>query len=189
MKKVIVLLLAAVPLVCLAQEKKRDSTRHLRIIKTVGTIWGDSKTEFLAQVSIGMVFQEKAYIGIGGGYDGYKRKSYPLYLDAQYAVDTKNRFFLYGQSGYHFPEKRSEKMWGDVTNKWQGSVFLDGGVGIRLFPKTYNKVLFAVGFSQKKFVNKITYPGFCPIGDCSATVIRYDHNLSRLVVKLSWEIR
>ena len=136
MRKLFSTFLAAIvlTLVVHAQETKKPKDCGCSFSSTtqVGMLEGSSGTSFQFQTINGARYRNW-FAGIGIGYDRYRLRSVPLFLDLRWSLFSRpNTPFVYGDVGYNFdwPEDRDKENW--YTSDFSGGVYYDAGIGYRL---------------------------------------------------------
>ena len=153
----------------------------------VGLLEGSTGTSFQFQTINGMRFNQW-FAGVGIGYDRYRIRSVPLFLDLRWSLFKKpNTPFVYADAGYNFdwPEDRDKDDW--LKSDFSGGMYYDAGIGYRIGIGKKQGVVFSGGFSFKKITEKretriwCDFPPFC--GGSESTVDRYDFKLRRISIK------
>jgi hypothetical protein len=161
-------------------------------ILSAGLAAGESPVKPIFQWSGGINLNDRFFAGVGGGIDPYRFKSVPVFADLRMSFGKSQAGFLYSNIGYSFPyDNTSIESWDDpfrTTEKFTGGFYLDVGIGYRLKLKSWNRLLFSSGFSHKRVSNIIgyTYPCFMP--PCTEDISKYQYDLGRIVMKVSWEL-
>src|SRR5690606_22307600 len=103
------------------------------------------------QISSGLSFKDFK-ITVGGGYDGYLFKSYPIFAGISRDFDKKKKLFGFINGGYHFP--KSEETFGiwsvPGTEKWEGGLYADAGLGFRIKLGKKNNLLLSSSYNYKR---------------------------------------
>lgn len=160
------------------------------IILSSGVVIGQSAVKPLYQAT-GGVSHDSYFAGIGAGYDDYRFRTIPLFADGRINFGYKKVGFIYLQAGYNFPVNyQSEEEFSKVKDRLKGGAYLDGGIGFRLWPGRWSRVLLSAGYSRKYMVQEKAYAYPCGLNPCSEPVTEYTYRYSfgRIVVKAGWEI-
>lgn len=184
--KYLFLFFFVIPVALLAQEKR--SKMQWRSIASAGLIAGRTGNEPMFQLSGGLKFH-KFYTGIGTGYDGYKFKSFPIFIDLRCSPGKNQQLFFYGLGGYHFTEKNVDKEeWLKVSDRLKGGFYADAGLGYFVAAGKRSRFAMSAGLTYKNLSRvKLFAPVTCITGDCENDVFKLRHKLGRLTAKLSWE--
>ncbi len=175
--------------VVLAQEKKsKDCGCSFSSINQVGLLEGSTGTSFQFQTINGMRFNQW-FAGVGIGYDRYRIRSIPLFLDLRWSLFNRpNTPFVYADAGYNFdwPEDRDKDNW--WNSDFSGGAYYDAGIGYRIGLGKKQGIVFSGGFSFKKIKEKRTtsiwcdFPPFCGGSGQESTDV-YDFKLRRISIK------
>jgi hypothetical protein len=193
MKKFLSTFLAAIALTVIAHaqevKKSKNCGCSFSSINQAGLLEGSTGTAFQVQTVNGMRFKNNWFAGVGIGYDRYRIRSIPLFLDLRWTLFNRpNTPFVYGDIGYNFdwPEDRDKTNW--WSSDFSGGVYYDAGVGYRIGLGKKHGIVFSGGFSFKKLTEKRStriwcdFPPFCS-GDPDVSTETYDFKLSRISLK------
>lgn len=186
---VVLFLVMSIPFISFTQEKESSKATKFYSIASVGYVFGESGVFPVAQASTGIVFKDFK-LGIGGGYDSYRFKSFPIYVDIRKDIGERKKFFGYINGGYHFPKgEETFDIWSyPGTERWEGGLYTDAGLGIRFKLGKKNNLLISSSYNYKKIRHIKTYVYPCLVPPCPGTTYTYDYGLNYLSTRLSWEI-
>lgn len=178
---------AALPLMLHAQNKKRDNCGcSFSSINQLGMLEGGTGTAFQFQTVNGLRYN-KFFAGIGIGYDRYRLRSVPVFLDLRMDFFRRaNTPFVYGDIGWNepWPEDRDKSEW--LESDFKGGVYYDAGLGYRWGFGKKHGVVFSGGFSFKHLREDRTVRTWCdfpPFCTSSTSTERYDFKLRRFSIK------
>ena len=180
----------ALPLATHAQETKKSTNCGCSFssINQIGLLEGSVGNSFQFQTINGMRSRHW-FAGVGIGYDRYRIRSVPLFLDLRYSLFNKpSTPFIYGDIGYNFdwPEDRDKGNW--YTSDYSGGLYYDAGLGYRVGINKKQGIVFSGGFSFKKMTEKrytqffCDFPPFCG-GGTAADPDYYEFKLTRFSLK------
>lgn len=183
--KNILLLIAVLPLVVVAQENQQPIKKKPFAFQTIvqtGLLAGGSAEAFTLQTVNGFRYQ-KWYAGIGTGLDFYMQRSIPLFADVRYEFSTKRKsFFLYSDAGINFAWTKNKEQQ-NIIDQSPG-LFTDAGVGLKISTKKQDAFIISAGYSYKHL--KETKRGFSwgiwPV-ESPETVYRYNYSFNRIAIK------
>lgn len=149
---------------------------------------GESGVFPLYQVVSGVHYKSWK-LGMGGAFDVYKYKSFPVFISAETSFGKKQGGFGYVNGGYNIPAKANNEPWNNfkTTDRFVGGFYIDAGVGIRFKLGQRNNLLFSSGYSYKRIKNIIGYTYPCLTTPCNEDVYQYQYGLGRIVTKVGWE--
>ena len=189
--KNILLLIAMLPFVLVAQVKQESTTKKSFIFQTIvqtGLLAGGSAESFTLQTVNGFRYR-KWFAGLGTGLDFYMQRSIPLYADLRYDFSTKRKtFFLYSDAGVNFAWTKNKQQQ-NIVDQSPG-LFTDAGVGLKITTKKQDALVISVGYSHKQLSE--TKRGFgrwsWPIWPVESpeTFYRYNYKFNRIAVKLGF---
>ncbi|RYY55050.1 MAG: hypothetical protein EOO09_11975 [Chitinophagaceae bacterium] len=152
-----------------------------------GLALGESRPQPVVQLGVGYQFR-RLYTGVGGGYDGYRFASWPVYAEARYYPSESTGFYGYGHAGYSIANRhhRESTGWGS-GEKWRnGGFYSDLGIGYRFPAGKRQTFSFALGYSVKNVKSTEIYNCTGCENDPGNTWID-KHRLSRILVKMIYE--
>jgi hypothetical protein len=175
------------PVVSFSQEN--SSRPRFHTIASVGVAAGESTAKPLFQLVPGFSY-DRWFTGIGIGLDQYNFTTIPLFADWRVNFGKTRSGFLYANGGYNFSvnNKSGIDNWFKTTDRFEGGLYMDAGLGYRIRMGPLHRLLFSAGYSQKNITNIVGYTYQCFNPPCTEEVYRYHYNLGRIVTKLSWEI-
>ena len=183
------IVLMAFPFITYSQEKETLKSTHFYSIVSAGYLFGESGVfpGALLRTGIGL---NNFKLGIGGGYDGYTFKSFPIFADIRMDFSDSKRFFGYLNGGYHIPKgEETFDMWSfPGSEKWEGGLYADAGLGIRFKVGKKNNLLFSSGYNYKKLRHIKSYVNPCLVPPCPENLYTYDYGLNYMNMRLNWEI-
>lgn len=155
----------------------------------MGIMGGENEYGPAYQIGAGLAL-DRFYLGAGGGYDGHKFKSYPIFGDLRMDIGKRRLIFGYVNAGYNFSKKiKEDPFWGPETYSSQnGGFYFDGGAGFRIPIFKNQNIIVSAGYSQKKLSHVRKFQSFCIGGDCPDYEIEYRYVLNRITAKVSWEL-
>lgn len=172
-----------------AQEKETSSSTNFYSTVSAGYLFGESGVFPGAHITSGISIQHYK-LGIGGGYDGYRFKSFPIFAGISRDFGRTKNFFGFINGGYHFP-KREETydIWSiPGTEKWEGGLYADAGLGFRIKLGKKNNLLLSSSYNYKKLNHFKSYVYPCITFPCPGNKITSDYTLNYLSMRLGWEI-
>lgn len=185
----VLMLFKFIPFISYSQEKETAKSNHFYSIASAGYLFGESGVFPVAQISSGISFKNFK-LGIGGGYDGYRFKSFPVFADIRRDFGERKKFFGYINGGYHIPkDEETFDSWSyPGTEKWEGGLYADAGLGFRFKLGKKNNLLLSSSYNFKKVnhIKKYVYP--CLVPPCPGDVYKYEYGLNYISTRLSWEI-
>lgn len=158
---------------CFAQEKSKI---RFRSINQVGTLTGESSTEFQMQTINGINYQTIS-AGVGVGLDYYYEQTIPVFIDLRKKFFDKSGPFIFADAGFSVPVKNS---FDEFEMDRKGGLYYVLGLGYE-FP--IDKKVFAVfdfGYSYKRFSKVIDSE---PWRSSTHEFATYDYSLNRISVK------
>ena len=170
-----------------AQDKMRFSTQNY-----AGLLAGGSENALQIQTINGIAVN-KWFMGIGTGIDWYYVRSVPLFLlvEKGFAVNkTKNIYFSAG-AGSNFPWKDkngyADRWYWASDSKTQEGLYLNAGVGYKIsVGKQNDAVLLHLGYSNKRYKEKITITSPCLWGDCPESTESFNNDLRAVSIKIGY---
>ena len=185
----VLILIISVPFHSYTQEKKASKSTSFYSIASAGYVFGESGVYPVAQLSSGIRMKDFK-LGIGGGYDGYRFKSFPIFADIRMDFGKRKKFFGYVNGGYHFPEgEETFDIWSyPGTENWEGGLYADAGLGFRFKLGKKHNLLLSSSYNYKKVSHTKTYVYPCLVPPCPGDVYNYDYGLNYINTRLSWEI-
>lgn len=186
---VVLILILSVPFISYSQEDESTKSTHFYSIASGGYVFGESGVFPVAQASTGIVFKDFK-LGIGGGYDGYRFKSFPIFADIRMDFGERKKFFGYVNGGYHIPKgEETFDIWSyPGTEKWEGGFYADTGLGFRFKLGKKHNLLLSSSYNYKKIRHIKTYVYPCLVPPCPGNAYTYDYGLNYISTRLSWEI-
>ncbi len=183
-------LFVSFPLFIGAQEKEEKSKPGVYSIISAGYLFGESDISPGFNVITGIDLQ-KIKLGIGGGYDGYRFNSFPVFADIRRDFGERKKFFGFINGGYHIPkgEETFDSRSYPSTEKWQGGLYADAGLGFRFKLGKKNNLLFSSSYNFKKVRHIKTYVYPCLVPPCPGDVYKYEYGLNYISTRLSWEFK
>lgn len=186
--KNILLLIAMLPFVLVAQVKQESTTKKSFTFQTIvqtGLLAGGSAESFTLQTVNGFRYS-KLFAGIGTGLDFYMQRSIPLFADVRYDFSTKRKtFFLYSDAGVNFAWTKNKQQQ-NIVDQSPG-LFTDAGIGLKIATKKQDAFIISAGYSHKQL--KETQKGFSWWGwpaESPETYYRYNYKFNRIAVKLGF---
>lgn len=185
----VLVLIMVIPFVACTQEKENSKSNHFYSLASAGYLFGESGVFPVAQISSGISFKNFK-LGIGGGYDGYRYNSFPVFADLRVDFGKRKKFFGYLNSGYHFPKgEETFDIWSyPGTEKWEGGLYADAGLGFRFKLGEKHNLLLSSSYNYKKVRHIKTYIFPCLVPPCPGDVYTYDYGLNYISTRLTWEI-
>ena len=193
MRKLLLMFLAAIALSLTvhAQETKKPKDCGCSFSSTnqIGLLEGSTGTSFQFQTINGARYKNW-FAGIGIGYDRYRVRSVPLFLDLRWTLFSRpNTPFVYGDVGYNFawPEDRDTDNWWE--SEFRGGVYYDAGIGYRLGIGKTQGIVFSGGFSMKR-IREERLTTICGFAGCTPNneVELYDFKLRRISLKVGIQL-
>lgn len=131
------------------------------------------------------------FVGLGTGFDTYRKWSFPLFVSAsKYLFPAKNDFFLNANAGTVFVSNHEKgALAGAVSSKFKPGLFGEMGLGYRLQLHTMKSgqgVLFGAYYSYKAFKEKFTKPGSCNNPPCADEYEYINYHLHRWAFKVGF---
>ena len=186
---VVLILIMSVPFISFAQGKGITKSNNFYSIVSAGYVFGESGVFPVAQISSGIILNDFK-LGIGGGYDGYRFKSFPIFAGMGMDFGESKNFFGYVNGGYNIPKgEETFDIWSyPGTEKWRGGLYADAGLGFRFKLGKKNNLLLSSSYNYKKIRHIKTYIYPCLIPPCPGNVYTYEYGLNYISTRLSWEI-
>ena len=159
-------------------------------ITQAGAIIGEKDDFDLSLQVINGVSFKNWFAGIGIGYDRYRLRYVPLFLDLRWSLFSRpNTPFVYGDVGYNFdwPEDRDKENW--YTSDFSGGVYYDAGIGYRLGIGKKQGIVFSGGFSMKR-IREERFTTICGFAGCNPSTEAeiYDFKLRRISIKVGIQL-
>ena len=174
------------PLTLLAQENENLFFKW-STFGSAGLTVGQSGGKPIFQLSSGINYN-RFFTGIGVGYDNYEFNTIPVFADWRWRFGKKESGFIYAIGGYNFPAKNKDIFeWAKISDKLNGGIYFDFGIGGGLAVSKSNRILFSAGFTRKAIRQQkiFVYPCF---NNCDEELYRLKYSFGRLTAKLSWEL-
>lgn len=149
---------------------------RLTNITQVGTLSGESSTEFQVQTINGISYKTIS-TGVGVGFDYYNQQTIPVFIDLRKTFRKKSCPFVFGDVGYSIAVKKSLD---EFEMDRKGGMYYAVGLGYQL---AIDKKLFAVfdlGYSYKRFSKIVDNE---PWRSSPHNFATYDYSLGRISFK------
>lgn len=169
------------------QPGKKGCSCSFSSIGQVGLLSGSAGLAPLLQ-SVNGIRYKTWFAGVGVGIDGYKKGSFPFFLDVRkYFFETPATPFIYGDAGIHMPAKRivSEDQW--YENEYANGFYSDAGIGYKFGSSRKSGVVVSAGYSYKR-MERVYRSKLNPCDYCYANQFTYTSYLHRLSIKLGWQL-
>ncbi len=141
--------------------------------------------------TINGISKAKWFAGAGIGFDFYKERTIPLFIDIRRDITAKkNTPFAYADAGINY-------LWLNFIQREQKQfpisspgLFYDLGIGWRLSSKNNSGCIFSVGYSFKQVKEKVKYTGWpAPTPELqSENYERYNYLYRRIVIKVGFAL-
>jgi len=154
----------------------------------IGVLGGEAEVAFQFQSING--FQRKTWFGgIGTGVDYYYQRSVPLFLSfSKYINERPGSLYISLDGGTNF---LWDKTTGNIFNGYRNdgdfspSLYYGAHVGYKIGYKK-GSMLMTLGYTHKKFKEKIISTVPCLMPPCPEYDEKYDYNLNRISFRLGW---
>lgn len=139
-----------------------------RSYNSIGIVAGNSETSYQVLTNHGV--QHKSwYAGIGTGIDGYRIRTFPLYVSVLKDILPKNNMFININAGTQFLWGKNEGnfIWNSLDKKVLPGFLGEAGTGYRL--KVGNEgqsIMFGTYFSYKSITESFKVEGVCTNPPC-----------------------
>ena len=191
MKQIILIFIyvTAAPFIINAQEKEILKSTNFYSTVSAGYLLGESGVFPGAQISSGINFKNLK-LGIGGGYDGYRFKSFPIFAGISRDFGRTKKIIVFFNGGYHFPKsEETYEIWSfPQSENWKGGLYVDAGLGFRIKLGEKNNLLVSSSYNYKKIRHIRSYVYPCLTFPCPVTKSAYDYGLNYISLDLGWEI-
>ena len=168
-----------------AQEKEISTKTNFYSTISAGYVMGESGVFPGVQISSGISFKDFK-ISVGGGYDGYLFKSFPIFAGISRDFDKKKKLFGFINGGYHFPKSEKNNVWSNPET--EGGLYADAGLGFRIKLGKKNNLLLSSSYNYKRVRQFNTYIYQCITYPCPVNKTMSDYSLNYLSMRLGWEI-
>lgn len=158
---------------CFSQEK--NNIRFANIIQ-VGTLSGESSTEFQAQTINGISYKTIS-TGVGVGLDYYNEPTIPLFIDLRKMFCKKSCPFVFADIGYSIAIKNSLD---EFEMDRKGGMYYAIGAGYQLPIDKKLSAVFDLGYSYKRFSKIVDNE---PWRSSLHNFATYDYSLNRISFK------
>jgi len=156
-------------------------------VNQVGLLTGSKGSFFMVQ-TINGIKKDKWSAGAGTGFDFYKERTVPLFIDIRRDFSAKrNTPFAYADAGLNF-------LWLTEIQKAQTQflttspgLYYDFGIGWKLAGKNNGGFLISAGYSFKQVKEKVRNVIWNPVPQTSIeTYDRYNYLYKRIVIKVGF---
>ncbi|OQP54652.1 hypothetical protein A4H97_22065 [Niastella yeongjuensis] len=170
------------------QPAKKGCSCSFSSINQLGTVGGRWGIGPLVQ-SVNGVRYKTWFAGIGVGIDGYKRGSFPVFLDVRKDLFSKSLTpFIYADAGLHFPGKKivSDNQW--FESEYSTGFYSDAGIGYKLGGSRPGRgAIVSAGYSYKYIEREYRYKQSACV-NCTTSYTTYNSYLHRISIKIGWQL-
>ncbi len=173
-----------------SQNKAKQNTglfNEFHSINSFGILYGASDISYLVH-SINGFKVNKFFVGAGLGYDRYRFKSAPVFLDVRYdLVGKKNVLQLVADAGANLSFSSQEQDEGITGIKYKPGSFIEAGLG---YHSSLNKheIVFEGAFTYKQTIRISQKNVWNPaLNRTESSPVKDNYQFNRILIKAGWE--